>query len=381
MDSTEPPRVVFESAAECADGDRAEAAFRQVVIPSRPRRGWSVTIRIKAAAPPAASAEGEITDQAGAPFARQVLEGMLTDCAGLARAMGTWAVAALDRDAPDAGNGALPFPPLPAAPPASTPAPIGNAAPEVPVGPSAPAATSAAPESAASVPRAASSAPPVATSATPLPAPPVPPPLAGIPWRYRSQDLGGEIVPSHDESAPLELGIGTFLMTGGGADGYLGVTPFLIADVGKAVFVRPSVAIGSSIATNVPSNLAAARLDTCLRLPGRYAVRGGIQLDVCGGADVGFSYVSSGSAAGTPPAGKTLPYVDLGPSVDLRAEAGQVAITLRGLGGINIARQGFDDATGARVDAPAVSWRLELDFSWVLYTPRTQALMAAQNEP
>jgi hypothetical protein len=182
-----------------------------------------------------------------------------------------------------------------------------------------------------------------------------------------------------DQSAPLELGVGTFLMSGGSAGSYVGVAPFLIDDVGQAVFLRPSVALGTSLATNLPSTWAAARLDTCLRLPGRYAVRGGLQLDICGGADVGFSYVSAGTEPGTPASGQTLPFIDLGPSVDLRAEANRVAVTLRGVGGVNIARQGFDDVTGTRVDVPVVSWRLELDFSWVMHDERADEALEEQS--
>jgi len=93
---------------------------------------------------------------------------------------------------------------------------------------------------------------------------------------------------------------------------------------------------------------------------------------------VGFSYIASGSAPGTPAAGQTVPYVDLGPSVDLRAEAGKFAVTLRGVGGIDVARGGFTDVTGARVDMPLWSWRFELDLSWVLYNARTESLVADQ---
>jgi hypothetical protein len=166
------------------------------------------------------------------------------------------------------------------------------------------------------------------------------------------------------------------MMAGGGAGGYVGLAPFLIDDVGQAVFLRPSVAFGESIATNLPSTWSAARLDMCMRLPDRYAMRGGLQLDLCGGADVGFSYIASGSVPGTPAAGQTVPYVDLGPSVDLRAEVGKFAVTLRGVGGIDVARGGFTDVTGARVDMPLWSWRFELDFSWVLYNARTESLVA-----
>jgi hypothetical protein len=189
------------------------------------------------------------------------------------------------------------------------------------------------------------------------------------------------LLPRPDEKAPLELGLGTFLMAGGGAGGYVGVTPFLIADIGQAVFVRPSVAFGESIATSVPSTFGAARLDTCARLPDRFATRGGLQLDICGGAGAGFSYIASGVLPGTPASGQTLPFVEVGPSVDLRAEMGKFAVAFRGGVGIDVAREGFTDVTGMRVDAPLWSWGLELDFSWVLHDQRTEALVGGARAP
>jgi hypothetical protein len=342
MDAAEPPRLVFEGAAECADRDRAEELFRQPLAQAL-ARGWVVTMRIGAATLPAVSAEGEITDDRGTRRGHQVLPGNAADCAALARAMGAWASGVLQTEAAvvqapaqpesrqatgSAGGTLPPLPPAPA-PPAAPPAP--------PV---------------------ASPAPPVAPLTRPAP-PAAHPPIGSF----------GPEAPSpgekHEEAAPLELGVGTFLMIGGGAGAYFGVAPFLIDDVGQAVFLRPSVAVGKSIATDLPSTWVAARLDTCMRLPGRYATRGGLQLDLCGGADVGFSYISSGTLPGNPPTGQTLPYVDLGPSLDLRAEAGSVAVTLRGLAGIDVARQGFDDVKGTRVDVPMWSWRLELDLAWV----------------
>jgi len=348
MDTAEPPRVVFESATECADRDRAEDQIRQALAHAH-GTGWAVTIRIRPAVLPAVSAEGEVSDETGARRAREVTEGTVADCAGLATAMGAWASQVLASQAPGTPSGepsvsgqtgteplqALP----PPQPPPAIAAPAQSGPPPAPIPPVAPRAGSdRAPESA--VPAAAA--------------------------------------PPRDESAPLELGVGTFLMAGGGAGGYAGVAPFLIDDVGQAVFLRPSVALGGSIATNVPSTWAAARLDTCMRLPGRYATRGGLQLDLCGGADVGFSYLSSGTVAGTPPTGQTLPYVDLGPSLDLRAEVGRLAVTLRGVVGIDVAREGFVDATGTRVDVPLWSWRLELDVSLVLRGERTDAQVAQQ---
>jgi hypothetical protein len=171
---------------------------------------------------------------------------------------------------------------------------------------------------------------------------------------------------TEDEMPALELGIGTFFMVGGGAGSYAGVTPFLVDEVARGVFLRPSLALGGSLATNVSSTFFGGRLDTCARLPGRYASRNGIQLDLCAGPDVGVSFVSAGKLPGSPPSDLTLPYVNLGPSLDLHGEVNNMAVLLRGVVGINVAKESFADVTGTQVDAPAVAWRLELDFSWGL---------------
>ena len=319
MDTAEPPRVAIVIQAECADRDRAEEALRQGIGQTR-APGKVVSVRIESAeSPPGVTAYVEIAGETGASEAHQVLAGQASDCAGLARNAGTWAAGVL------ASNGlqTLPPPPAPASP----------------------------------------ASPPVAAA--------IPAPVSVRPMPEAAPE-----VPKGDENAPLELGIGTFLMSGGGAGGYLGVTPFLVVDVGQAVFLRPSIGIGQSVATNLSSTWAAGRLDTCMRLPGRYATRGGLQLDLCGGADVGVSFMDSGTLAGSPPQSQTLPYVDLGPSVDLRAEVGTLAVTLRGVAGVNVAREAYDDVNGTRIEAPTLSWRLEVDFSWVFYTARKEALVA-----
>jgi hypothetical protein len=168
------------------------------------------------------------------------------------------------------------------------------------------------------------------------------------------------------EMPALELGLGAFFMAGGGAGSYVGVTPFLVDEIAHGVFLRPSIAVGGSLATEVSSTFAAGRIDTCARLPGRYASRNGLQVDLCGGPDVGVSYISAGTLPGNPPSSKTLPYVNLGPSIDLHGEVDNLALLLRGVAGINIARETFVDATGTTVEQPIVAWRLELDISWGL---------------
>jgi hypothetical protein len=377
MDAVESPRIVFDGAAECADRDRAEQSLRQALAQT-PGKGWVVTVRMtRTAALPAVNAEGEITDETGAPRGRQVTSGTAADCASLAGAVGAWASGVLaarsqDAGAPDSAPSGSELPPLPA-----LPAPAPSLPPPAP-----PPASTAVPVTSGPLP-----APPPATS-VPMPWP-APAPSAPVPAHVvrpapgvsdpEGPTSGPALRPGRDESAPLELGVGTFMMAGGGSGGYVGVTPFLIDDVGEAVFLRPSVALGGSIATNVPSTWAAARIDTCMRFPERYATRGGLQLDLCGGAEVGFSYVASGILPGNPASGQTLPFVELGPGVDLRAEVGKVAVTLRGVGGIDVAKGGYTDVTGMRIDEPLWSWRIEVDLAVVLYNERTQLLRVGAN--
>ncbi len=261
--------------------------------------------------------------------------------------------------APDASAAAPPSPNPPSTepspPPAPAPPPEATALPSLPLPPPSPPPPSPAP------------------ATQPAPAPPAPAAVAPYHADVRRELYYPAASPKLSDKAPLELGIGTFFLSGGGSGSYVGVSPFLVGDLGRAVFLRPSISIGTSTATNLPSTFGAARIDTCLRLPGRYAVRGGMQLDLCGGADFGLSYVSSGTVDGSPPAGQTLPFIDLGPSIDLRAEAGDVAITMRAVGGIDVAQQGFDDVNGTHIDASILTWRLELDLAWVFHDPREEA--------
>jgi hypothetical protein len=218
-------------------------------------------------------------------------------------------------------------------------------------------------------PAAAGADQPMAHEAPPslAPLPPPPPPIAAPPMaRYEAPALAAR--PEY-EMPTLEIGMGTFFMVGAAAGGYAGVSPFLVDEVAEGVFLRPSIGVGGSLGAT-SSIWLAARLDACARLPGRYASRNGIQLDLCGGAGGGFSSVASGTQRGAPPAAVTLPYVDLGPSASLRGEVGDLAISLRTVAGIDVAHAGFVDVTGAKEDAPLLSWRLEVDFSWALQRAR-----------
>jgi hypothetical protein len=173
-----------------------------------------------------------------------------------------------------------------------------------------------------------------------------------------------DVAPPAGPHRTLELGLAGFLMSGGPAGGYMGASPFLVHDFGQGIFVRPALLVGQSSGSPVQSRLYAARVDVCTRLEGAYAAGHGMQLDVCGGLDGGTASLDAGTVPGTPASATSLPYLSLGPSIDLRAELGRLAVTLRAVAGFSVAQGGFTDATGTRFDAPQWPLRVELAFSW-----------------
>ncbi|MGH7294231.1 MAG: hypothetical protein ACRELB_04835, partial [Polyangiaceae bacterium] len=170
----------------------------------------------------------------------------------------------------------------------------------------------------------------------------------------------------HDSERSLEAGAGVFVMTGTGGGALAGPSAFLVVEAGHGLFLRPSVAFGQSLTSLPPSDVSsstwsAARFDTCLRLPGLYTKNHGMQLDLCGGADIGFTRVQTAAMT------TTLPYLDLGPSIDLRGElASRLSAVLRVVAGVNLVRTSFVDLSGASELPPLAEGRLELAFSWDL---------------
>jgi hypothetical protein len=323
MDASEPPRIVFDTGTVCSDRDGAEEALLHALDRARaPKAGWLVRTRIAATTTAELNAETDVIDDGGATVAHHASSAAGADCAGIARAEGEWAAGALDAELQRAAPQLAPLPEPPAPTPPSPPPP------------------------------------PVVPNAAPV----APPALTRPPSPMEAVDAPVET----NEEPKWELGVGTFLLAGGGPGGDVGVSPFLIGKIGPDVFLRPSIAVGKPFLGSGSSTWAAARLDTCERLTGNYTPGQGMQLDLCGGVDAGFSHIASGDQAGFPVSAITQPYVDIGPSVDMRAEIGRMRISLRGLAGFNVAQQSFEDATGARVDPEILSLRIELDFSWKL---------------
>jgi hypothetical protein len=163
-------------------------------------------------------------------------------------------------------------------------------------------------------------------------------------------------------------------MTGTGANAILGVTPYGVIEASPGFFLRPAAFAGESVAPigelqSANALFVAVRLDGCTRVAGNYSQYRNLELSMCGGADVGATYFpvppAGASDVGAPRQATWLPQASIGPSVDLRGEVGsRVSLVLRGVGGVNVIRNGFTDRTGSRVTPDWVSGRLELALAW-----------------
>lgn len=298
MPTTEPPQIVIEQPAACAEGDGAKSLFSRALGTSpAPDSGWSVHVRIERT-PTGLTATGEMFDARALPVANRIFKSEGTTCAPLAKAIGVWSSLVLDNQ------------------PAVTP-------------------------------ETAKPAPAVVASEIPwLPTPP--PAEKASPEQY--------LFLRHPEASArsLEIGAATFIMDGLGTGGMFGAAIFGVAELGGGFFLRPALAAGQSVGDNThEAGIAFTRIDGCGRIPGFYRERRGMQLDLCGGADVGAIRTN----------GRTLGFFAPGPAIALRGElASELSAELRGAALVNLTRVTELDAQGASLFAGraefALTWRL-----------------------
>jgi hypothetical protein len=161
----------------------------------------------------------------------------------------------------------------------------------------------------------------------------------------------------------VDLGLAYFLRAGIASSGVVGLSPFVTDELGRDVFLRIAASVGQAPASGLHLTWVAGRLDTCAETTGNYARGSGLRLDLCGGADVGGTFIAP---VGPTPA-QSQPFIDIGPSVDLRAEMGpSAAFLLRASAGLSIARDAFVDATGATFQPPLATVDIEVALSWTL---------------
>jgi hypothetical protein len=331
VDVAEPPRIVVESRASCASAERDEELLHDALGAARaPGHAWTVTMRVQPTAEHALHAEGEITDGLGLRVAARLLSVPAGDCRGLARAVGVWASLVLEQELARRHSVV-----------GGSPSSIGTAS------------NSAAPSIASPGPIPATNAALSTTESQSTdslwPAPAV--------LEKRVPEGEWYLHHEHEDKRTLELGVAGFLMSGAGAGAMAGASPYAIIEAGHGVFLRPALALGETItALNSPpitnAMWIAGRFDACLRVPGLYTQNRGIQLDLCGGADFGFLDDSTDN--------ETLPFVSVGPSLDLRGDLGSsLAAAIRAVTGLNVTSE-----TQGPVYQPLWSGRLELAFSW-----------------
>jgi hypothetical protein len=172
--------------------------------------------------------------------------------------------------------------------------------------------------------------------------------------------------PRAPDAPPVEVGGAAFLLAGVGPGGVVGLSAFVADPLSADVSLRISASVGRAPDSYLSTTWAGARLDSCYAVAGNYAAGQGLRLGLCGGFDVGVTAIGAGSRPGEPD-GQTLPFVDLGPSVELGAELGpRATVLLRAALGLNIARGTFTDASGTQVVASAGTERAEVGFSWKL---------------
>ena len=186
----------------------------------------------------------------------------------------------------------------------------------------------------------------------------------------------------HGQAHAVDVGIASFFRSGVASGGVVGLSPF-VTDELRAGGVPAGWRLPSGSLPNagcphdvVVRRPASARAQGAL---GNYAPGSGIRLDLCGGASVGASFI--GTSAASP--AQSVPLIDLGPSVDLRAEIGpHAALLLRGAFGIAIARDQFVDQTGATYEVPLANVDLQVALSWTLSGGAPDApLTASAREP
>ena len=206
---------------------------------------------------------------------------------------------------------------------------------------------------------------PSPAAAWPAPAPPEKP----------SPEAATFLVHEPDERT-FGIGVSSQLMTGTGAGIIAGLSAFTVSEVANGWFLRPALSIGRTAteiasSSDVYATWGAARFDACKRLPGNYLERRGIQLDLCGGADMGFLHFD----AATPPAGataspagpRTTPFVALGPSLAFRGELGSdLSLWVRAVTELNVFPTSFVDGNGTNVEPSWLLARAEVGVSWRL---------------
>jgi hypothetical protein len=307
VQNAEPPRIVMEQPAPCAEQNGVEELFARPLASSRgPRAGWTVHVRILREGA-GLRARGELWDETDAVVAERTFTSGARSCAPLAKALGVWATITLDEELVKATE----------------------AAKNAEAAKSDTSASSTTSTTGATYSRAAMMWPP--------PAPPLlpDPDRSNTPRRKRT----------------FEVGVSSLLMGGTGTGALVGPSFFAVVETAPGLLLRPTLAFASTVQEQRSGFWGIARVDACGRIPGNYKESRGIQIDLCAGPEVGFLHAMYG----------TFPTVAVGPAVSMRGDiSATLAAEIRGIGLVNLIREHLDEV--ARV--PALAGRAEVGITW-----------------
>jgi hypothetical protein len=323
LENAQAPQVVVEDLAPCRDAAAARAELESALAATRaPGSSWRVKARFEKAGARVV-AHGSVVDADGVTVADRALTNKGTECASLARGLGLWASLVLDAEVDRAKA---------SAPPAAVEDPL--------------------------------AAPPAARASNVLP--------EVNPDDRRPPEADLFLSHSRGERT-VELGVDSFLMGGTGGGTVLGPSLYGVFEASHGFFLRPALLVGHSIGGLSPTGEAsgtflASRFDACARLPGMYLEHRGMQLDLCGGGDLGFSRVDGSVALeGGPNASRTLPFIGLGPSFGVRGELGNsLSATIRGVTELSVLQDQVTLANGTHIGAGYFAGRAEVGLSWSL---------------
>jgi hypothetical protein len=157
--------------------------------------------------------------------------------------------------------------------------------------------------------------------------------------------------PRPDKMPTLELGVSSTMTTGygSGAAPVVGADVFAQIHLRESIFLRPALGFGAGM-TN-PTSVGRGRVDACLRIPGNYIDRRGLELDTCLGVELGG--VRAPSSDGID---RTRFIFTPGPALALRgAMTRALSIEIRGTFGFNIP---------LNYEADLLNLRAEIGLTW-----------------
>jgi hypothetical protein len=323
LDSAQAPQVVIVEAAPCRDAAGARAELVTSLAPATaPGGSWQVKVQFTRSGKQL-TGRGDVVNAQGVSVATRSIATRGSECTSLARGIAVWASLVLDLEV-ERARAAAP-----------------DVIPDVPPDdPGAAQTTSLWP--------------------TTAPAEPVPPEASTFLRHGASQRT-------------VELGLETFVMGGTASGVVVGPTAYGVFETSHGIFLRPTLLAGHSIGqltAVAPGTFVGSRFDACFRLPGMYLDERGIQLDLCGGGELGFLRVDSGvvphGAPGTDPT-PTQAFLAVGPSLDLRGELGSsLSAVLRGVADANLLGDSVALANGGTATSSLLVWRAEVGLSWRL---------------